>query len=149
MSLLDSLNSDLKEAMRAGDKLRREVIRGLKSDLKYKEIEQTKPLTEEDMMQVLSSAAKRRRDSIEQFQRGGRDDLVAKETAELHLINSYLPQQLTDDELLLIIDETISESGANVAADLGKLMKYLMPKVKGRADGNKVRTLATARLQGS
>ena len=146
MSILETLNTDLKEAMKSGDKLKTEVIRGLKSDLKYKEIEKHEPLSDEEVIAVLSSAAKRRRDSIEQFSRGGREDLVAKETSELTLINGYLPQQLSDEEILKFIDEAIAESGVTTVADIGKLMKVLMPKVKGRADGNRVRQIIASKL---
>lgn len=148
MSLLDTLNNDLKEAMRAGDKIRLEVVRGLKSDIKYKEIELKHPLTEEDVVAVLSSAAKKRRDSIEQFRAGGREDLASKETAELEIISHYLPQQLSDDELATFVAAAIQASGATSPSDLGKVMKEVMPKVKGRADGNRLREMIAAKLAG-
>jgi uncharacterized protein YqeY len=148
MSILETLNSDLKNALKMGDKLKAEVIRGLKSDIKYKEIEKIQPLSEEDIIAVLSSAAKRRRDSIEQFGRGGRADLVAKETGELEIISVYLPQQLADDKLEEIVVATIAEVQAKSAADLGKVMKEVMPKVKGRADGNRVRQIISTKLPG-
>jgi uncharacterized protein YqeY len=148
MSLLETLNSDLIVALKKGDKNRTEVIRGLKSDIKYKEIEKREPLTEEDVLGVLAAAAKRRRDSIEQFRQGGRDDLVLKESSELEIINSYLPQQLSDDELQKIVETTVLEIGAKMPADLGKAMKEIMPKVKGRADGNRVRQMIALKLSG-
>lgn len=148
MSLLDTLNEDLKVAMRAGDKARLEVVRGLKSDIKYKEIELKHPLSEEDVVAVLSSAAKKRRDSIEQFRAGGREDLASKETAELEIISHYLPQQLSDEELAAFVTEAIQSSGASSPGDLGKVMKEVMPKVKGRADGNRLREIIAARLAG-
>ena len=148
MSLLETLNSDLIVALKKGDKNRAEVIRGLKSDIKYKEIDKREPLTEEDVLGVLAAAAKRRRDSIEQFQRGGRDDLVLKESGELEIITSYLPQQLSDEELQEIVGATLLEIGAKTPADLGKVMKAIMPKVKGRADGNRVRQMIALKLSG-
>ena len=148
MSLLETLNSDLIVALKKGDKVRVEVIRGLKSDIKYKEIDKREPLTEEDVLGVLAAAAKRRRDSIEQFQRGGRDDLVLKESSELEIITSYLPQQLSDEELQGIVGATLLEIGAKTPADLGKAMKEIMPKVKGRADGNRVRQIIALKLSG-
>jgi len=148
MSLLETLNSDLIVALKKGDKNRAEVIRGLKSDIKYKEIDKREPLTEEDTLGVLAAAAKRRRDSIEQFQRGGRDDLVLKESGELEIITSYLPQQLSDEELQEIVGATLLEIGAKTPADLGKVMKEIMPKVKGRADGNRVRQIIALKLSG-
>ena len=148
MSLLDTLNDDLKTAMRAGDKARLEVVRGLKSDIKYKEIDLKHPLTEEDVVAVLSSAAKKRRDSIEQFRAGGREDLASKEAAELEIISHYLPKQLSDDELTALVVASIQSSGAAAPGDLGKVMKEIMPKVKGRADGNKLREIIAAKLAG-
>ena len=148
MSLLETLNSDLIVALKKGDKVRVEVIRGLKSDIKYKEIDKREPLTEEDVLGVLAAAAKRRRDSIEQFRQGGRDDLVLKESSELEIITSYLPQQLSDEELQEIVGATLLETGAKTPADLGKVMKEIMPKVKGRADGNRVRQILALRLSG-
>jgi uncharacterized protein len=148
MSLLETLNSDLIVALKKGDKIRTEVIRGLKSDIKYKEIEKKEPLTEEDVLGVLVAAAKRRRDSIEQFQRGGRDDLVMKEGGELEIITSYLPQQLSDEELREIVETTLLEIGVKTPGDLGKAMKEIMPKVKGRADGNRVRQIIAQKLSG-
>lgn len=148
MSLLETLNADIKQAMFAGDKARLEVLRGLKSDIKYKEIEKREPLTEQDLVDVLSAAAKRRRDSIEQFRQGGRTDLADKETFELNIITNYLPKQLTEEELSALIAAAISVSGATTAADIGKVMKELMPKVKGRADGNRVKQLVADKLAG-
>jgi uncharacterized protein YqeY len=148
MSLLETLNSDLIVALKKGDKNRVEVIRGLKSDIKYKEIDKREPLTEEDVLGVLAAAAKRRRDSIEQFRQGGRDDLVMKESGELEIITGYLPQQLSDEELLEIVGTTLLEIGAKTPADLGKAMKEIMPKVKGRADGNRVRQIIALKLSG-
>jgi uncharacterized protein YqeY len=148
MSLLETLNSDLIVALKKGDKNRVEVIRGLKSDIKYKEIDKREPLTEEDVLGVLAAAAKRRRDSIELFRQGGRDDLVMKESGELEIITGYLPQQLSDEELLEIVGTTLLEIGAKTPADLGKAMKEIMPKVKGRADGNRVRQIIALKLSG-
>jgi uncharacterized protein YqeY len=146
MSLLETLNSDLIVSLKKGDKVRVEVIRGLKSDIKYKEIDKREPLTEEDVLGVLAAAAKRRRDSIEQFQQGGRDDLVMKEGGELEIITSYLPQQLSDEQLQEIVEATLLEIGVKTPADLGKVMKEIMPKVKGRADGNRVRQMIALKL---
>ena len=148
MSLLETLNSDLIVALKKGDKNRVEVIRGLKSDIKYKEIDKREPLAEEDVLGVLAAAAKRRRDSIELFRQGGRDDLVMKESGELEIITSYLPQQLSDEELQEIVGVTLLEIGAKTPADLGKAMKEIMPKVKGRADGNRVRQMIALKPSG-
>jgi uncharacterized protein YqeY len=148
MSLLDNLNSDLKEALRNRDGERADLIRNLKSDLKYREIDKKAPLSDDDMVAVLSSAAKKRREAIEQFQAGGRDDLVQRETRQLDLINGYLPQQLSEEELAEVVEGVISEIGAVGPADLGKVMRELMPKVRGRADGSIVKQIVAARLAG-
>jgi hypothetical protein len=118
------------------------VLRGLKSDLKYRQIDKGDELSEEDAIGVLSSAAKRRRESIEQFQKGGREDLVRKEQFELDLITSYLPQQLSEEKLCEIIREAIAETGADSPQKLGLVMKIVMPKIKGQADGKMVNKLA-------
>jgi len=147
VSVLDTLNNDLKEALRAGDKRRLEVIRGLKSDIRYKEIEaKGSELSDADMIAVIASAAKRRRESIEQFRKGGREDLATKEESELEIISTYLPKQLSDDEIREIVAEVIAASGASSPADTGKVMKEVMPKVKGKADGNRVKQMVAEKL---
>lgn len=148
MSLLDTLNSDLKEALKGGDREKADLIRNLKSDLKYREIDKKSSLTDEEMIEVLTSAAKRRREAIEQFKAGGRQDLVQRESKQLDLISGYLPEQMSDDELGAIADEVIGAVGAVGPAGLGKVMKAIMPRVKGRADGSKVKQIIAARLAG-
>jgi len=146
MSLLQNIDKNVAEALKAGDKLTVTVLRGLKSDLKYRRIEKRDELTDDDIMAVLTHAAKQRRDSIEQFAAGGREDLVAKERAELEIIQAYLPQQLSEDELREIISAAIAETGAASPAQLGLVMKVVMPKVKGVADGKLINKLATELL---
>jgi len=139
MSLLKQIDQDLIKALKGGDREAATTLRGLKSDMKYYQIEKKlKELTDEEILVVLSSAAKRRKDSIEQFQSGGRDDLVAKETRELEVIKVYLPEEMPEAEVEALVKEAIAESGAASQADLGKVMKILMPKVKGKADGKLV-----------
>lgn len=147
MSILDTLNNDLKEALKAKDKARMEVIRGLKSDIRYKEIEgKGDEMTEDDVIAVITSAAKRRRDSIEQFRKGGREDLASKEEAELEIISNYLPKQLTDEELHDIVTEVLKETGASAPHDMGKVMGAVMSRVKGRADGKRVKEMVAEKL---
>ncbi len=148
MSLLDTLNSDLKDALKGGNRDRADLIRNLKSDLKYREIDKKAPLTDDEMVAVLSSAAKKRREAIEQFQAGGRNDLVERETRQLELITGYLPQQMSDEEVTRLVSEIIAELGAAGPADLGKVMKEIMPRTKGKADGSRVREIVAARLSG-
>ncbi len=141
MSLLEQIDTDIIQALKGGDKDRLTVLRGLKSDFKYKQISVGEELTDEKAVEVLSSAAKRRRDSIEQFRRGGRDDLVRQEEFELDVITAYLPKQLTEDELRQMARSAIEEVGAESTRQIGLVMKVLMPKVKGRVDGKAVNRL--------
>lgn len=146
MSLLQQIDNDLKEALKAGQKERLSVLRGLKSDIKYKQIELGHEMSDADIIGVLTSASKKRKESIEQFKAGGRVDLVAKEEAEFTIIQAYLPEQLSEDKLRQIIKETIAETGANSPKMMGVVMKALLPKVKGMADGKLVSQLVTELL---
>jgi uncharacterized protein YqeY len=138
LSFLDDLNALLKEALKSRDDLKVSVIRMIKASLKNKEIEKMGSLTDDEILSILSTLAKQRRESIEQFSAAGRTDLADRETRELEIIQSYLPKQLTPEELDIIIRSAINESGASSLNDLGKIMKVLMPKVKGAADGKAV-----------
>jgi uncharacterized protein YqeY len=143
MSLFERIDQDMKQALKAGDKERLSVLRGLKSDLKYRQIDKKgEELSEEDAIAVLSSAAKRRRESIDEFKKGEREDLVRKEKFELDVITSYLPEQLSEEKLREIIREAIAETGADSPQKLGLVMKIVMPKIKGQADGKLVNKLA-------
>lgn len=136
MSLLKQIDETLVTAMKSGDKDTTGTLRFIKSDLKYYQIDnKLDKLTDEDVIAVLTSAAKRRRDSIEQFKAGGRDDLVAKETKELELIQKWLPEMMSEEDIESLAKVAIAEAGATSAAELGKVMQVLMPKVKGKADG--------------
>jgi uncharacterized protein YqeY len=146
MGIVDSINKDLISAVKNGDKVSVAVIRMLKSELKYKEIELGRDLTEDDCIAVLSSAAKKRRESIESFARGGRDDLVAREKAELEVVTRYMPEQMSDSQLEELIDNVISEVNASTSADIGPVMKNIMPKIMGRADGRKVNEMVRKKL---
>lgn len=146
MSLLEQIVLDMHKAQKSGEKIKLEALRLLKSEAKYKEIEKGSPLTEEEIVSVLSSAVKKRKEAIEQFRQGNRADLVEKEEKELQIILSYLPAQLSEEELARLVEETISEVGASSKADVGKVMKVLMPKVKGKADGKIVNALVTTKL---
>lgn len=138
MAIPDDLNAALKEALKSRNELKVSVIRMIKASLKNKEIEKMGALTDEDILSVLSTLAKQRRESIEQFSAAGRKDLAEKEAKELEIVQSYLPKQLSPEELDLIIRSAIAESNASSPNDMGKVMKVLMPKVKGVADGKVV-----------
>jgi uncharacterized protein YqeY len=146
MSLLKKIDEDLIKALKAGDKAGATVLRGLKSDIKYKQIEKGEELTDDDVIGVLSTAAKKRRESIEQFRSGNRADLADKESSELEIITGYLPEQLTENELREMIRASIEATGADSPAKLGLVMKDLMPKVKGKADGKLVSRLVNESL---
>lgn len=134
---------EMKEAMKGGDPLKVSVIRMLRASIKNKEIEKGKshPLTDADVMELIASSIKQHRDSIEQFAKGKRDDLVAKEQKELELLQNFLPPPLTPQELEQKIREAIQASGATGLKDMGKVMKVVMPQLVGRADGSAVNKL--------
>ncbi len=138
MTIREKIDSDLKEALKSGDRTGVSVLRLLKSALKNREIEKGRELTEEDILSVLSSQAKQRKESISEYEKAGREDLASKERAELAIIERYLPEQLSEEELLKLIKEVIAETGASSPKDMGRVMKTLMPRVKGRADGKVV-----------
>ncbi len=148
MGIIDNINKDLISAVKAGDKVAIAVLRMLKSEFKYKQIELGHDLTDDDCIVVLSSAAKKRRESIESFTKGGRDDLVAREQAELEMISRYLPEQISDSQLEELVSNVISEVNASTPADLGQVMKNIMPKVIGRADGRRVNEMVRKKLGG-
>lgn len=135
MTLVERIDQEIIKALKAGEKERLTVLRGLKSDLKYKQIGSDKELSDDKAVEVLATAAKRRRESIEQYQKGNREDLVKQEMSELQIISEFLPQQLTEDELRELIKAAVAESGATSPKDMGQVMKVLMPRIKGRADG--------------
>ncbi|RMG01049.1 MAG: GatB/YqeY domain-containing protein [Nitrospirae bacterium] len=149
MTLQERIESDLKTALKEKDKPRLSALRLIKAAIKNKEIEKGSPLSDEDLIALLSSLAKQRKESIEEFRRGGREDLAHKEEEELRLLKSYLPEELSKEELTRLVKETITEVGATTAADMGKVMKALMPKVRGRADGKEVSGLVREILSAS
>jgi uncharacterized protein YqeY len=138
MTVVQQIDSDLKDAMRAKDATRLGVLRLLKSALKYGAIEKAgadAELSNPDAVQIIRKQVKQRQDSIESFEKGGRAELVEKEKAELAILNSYLPEQMSPEELANIVRDTISEVGATSKAQMGAVMKGLQAKVAGRADG--------------
>jgi uncharacterized protein len=148
MALKEQLDADLKAAMREKDTLKLSVVRMLKSAIKYREIEIMKPLDDAGVQGVISSEIKRRRDSVEQYRAGNRADLADKEEAEIAILQVYLPQQLTPDELRAKVDAAIAKVGAQGPKDMGAVMKALLPEVQGRAEGKAVSDLVKARLAG-
>ena len=138
MSLQQRLDDDLKGAIKSSDKLKTSVLRMLKAAVKYKQIEKNRDLSEEEIVSVISTLSKQRRESIDLFLKGGREDLADKEKQELSIIQAYLPGQLTPEEIDRLIIEAITESSAEGVKDMGKVMRLIMPRVKGAADGKVV-----------
>lgn len=145
MSLLQNIDGDLKTALKAGDKVTLSVLRMLKSSIKYQQIDRGRELSDEEVVSIITTLAKQRRESIEQFARGGRDDLAGQERAELSVLLSYMPEQLSHEQIEDLIASAIRDSSAKGEAELGKVMRILMPQIKGKADGklvqNRVREL--------
>jgi uncharacterized protein YqeY len=146
MAFIEQMNKEMVLAAKTKDKIRLSALRMLKSGLHNREIDLKRELGEGEFLQLLSSMVKQRRDSIEQFAKGGRADLVEKEEAELKVIEEFLPAQLSEAELDASIAEAIREAGAAGVRDMGKVMKILMPKLTGRADGKAVGDKVKARL---
>lgn len=146
MSLNERLNEDMKQAMKSQDKFRLSVIRMVRSAIKNVEIDQRKTLDDNEVLDILSREIKQRRDSLLEFEKAGRDDLVQSVKAEIEIIADYLPQQLTEEEITAIVKQTIQDIGASSKADMGKVMSALMPKVKGRSDGKLVNQIVQQSL---
>jgi uncharacterized protein len=147
LSLLERLNKDIIQAMKNKEKDKLTTFRMLKSSLQNEAIKLGKQeLSEEEELTVLSREMKQRKDSLQEFDKAGREDLVEKLRMELSYVKAYMPKQLSEEELMTIISETIAVIGASSKADMGKVMAALMPKVKGKADGSLVNKLVQQHL---
>ena len=135
MSLSDRLNEDMKQAMKSQDKFKLSVIRMVRSTIKNSEIDLKRPLDDNEVLDVLTREIKQRKDSLQEFTKAGRIDLADNLSAELVILAEYMPQQLSEEEVKAIVQQTIQQIGASSKADMGKVMTALMPQVKGRADG--------------
>lgn len=147
MSLNERLNEDMKQAMKSKDKFKLSIIRQIRSAIKYAEIEKHAELNDDEVLQIIHREVKQRKDSLQDFEKAGRDDLVEQVQSELVVISEYLPQQLTEEEIQEIVKQTIQEVGASSKADMGKVMGALMSKIKGRADGKLVNQVVQQLLQ--
>ncbi|MDQ0254351.1 uncharacterized protein YqeY [Evansella vedderi] len=141
MKILDQLNQDMKDAMKKKEKERLNVIRSVKSSLQNEAIKLGNDLSEDDVLTVLNREMKQRKESLHEFEQANREDLVEKTKSEIEFLQVYMPSQLSVEELQQVVNETILEVGAKSRADMGKVMGAIMPKVKGRADGGKVKQL--------
>jgi uncharacterized protein YqeY len=137
----EQIQQNLKEAMKSGDTRRREVLRLMMAAFKQVEVDQRKVLSEGDAIQILVSEAKKRRESIEEMEGAGRSELAEQEKYELGVIEGYLPQQLSREEIEKLVRAAVQEVGATTPKDMGKVMKVLMPRVQGQADGKLVNTI--------
>jgi uncharacterized protein YqeY len=147
-ALAGRLDADLKDAMRAGDKLRLGTIRRARAALKNAEIEARAPLSEDASVKVLRGLVKQHKESIDQFAAGGRDDLVATEEQEMAVLEAYLPAQMDASSIEPVVAEAIASEGATSPADLGRVMKVVMSRLGGTADGKEVRAIAQRLLGG-
>ena len=146
MSLREQISDDLKSAMRGGDAARRDTIRLVLAALKQREVDERKVLTDAEVVGVIEKMIKQRRDSISQFEQGGRQDLADKEKQELALLQAYMPQAISDDELAAAVAAAVAAAGASSPADMGKVMAVLKPELAGRADMSKVSAAVRAQL---
>ena len=144
--LAERIDQEMKDAARAKEARRLNTLRMLKSAMKYREIETGKPLEDGDVVGVVSTLIKQRRDSAAQYTAGGRPELAANENEEIRILEAFLPRQLTDDELAAMVQEAIAASGAKGPKEMGGVMKALMPKLQGRAEGKRVSDAVKAAL---
>jgi len=136
MGLSDKVGQDLLAHMKSGDSLRLSVVRLLRTRLKETQIEKRRDLTDEEGYKVVMSEVSKRKEAVELFKKGGREDLASRELKEIEVLETYLPPKLSEDEVKVIVAESIKEAGASAPGDLGKVMKVVMPKVTGRAEGS-------------
>ena len=138
MPLKEKLMADLKEAMKSRNKVKKDTITMVRAAIKQREVDERVELTESEIVDIVAKQVKQKRDSITDFEKGNRQDLIDLTNEEIKILLEYLPPQLSDEELTSIVKEAIEETGAQTKKDLGKLMAFIMPKVKGRADGKDV-----------
>lgn len=149
MNLKEQIQNDLKDAMRAKDEQRLSIVRMLKSAIQYYEIQKGGAgytASDEDVVDVVGKEIKKRKESIELYEQGGRPELAEKEKKEIEVLQTYLPEQLSDDEVKKMVEEAINQTGASEMKDMGKVMSTLMPKIKGKADNSIVSTLVREKL---
>jgi len=146
MNLLQTIDNDLKKALKAKDADRVSVLRMLKSSIHNKEIEVGKELSDEEIGEVVGKETRSREESVAEYKKGNRPDLVESEEKEIEILKTYLPEQLSDNEIEKIVDEVIADTGASSLADIGKVMGQVMPKLSGKADGAKVSEIVKNKL---
>lgn len=142
MSLKETLMSDLKAAMKAKDSIKKSTVTMVRAAVKQIEIDSRKELNDEEIIEVVAKQVKQRKDALAEFAKAERDDLVEETKAEIEVLMNYLPKQLSKEELTSIVKEAVETVGATTVKDMGKIMKEVMPKIKGRADGKAVNEIA-------
>jgi len=147
-NLLNQLNDDMKNALKSGDKARLNVLRTTLAQLKDERIRQQRELNDDDVLTVLGRGVKSRKDSVESYKKGGREDLAEKEAFEISVLQSYLPEQMTDEAIRKEVATIIAETGAESIKDMGKVMGQAMARMKGKADGKKVQAIVRQMLDG-
>lgn len=146
MNLLEKIDSDLKTAMKSGDTVRIETLKMIKSDIAYEKGKTGKDLTDEQLIEIVSRSAKRRRESIKEFQKGNRQDLVDNETKQLAVVEEYLPQQMSEEEIDKYISDKLAAIGTVTQKDAGKVMGEIMKELKGKVDGSVVKTILSKKI---
>lgn len=146
MTIKEQITNDLKDAMRAKDKKKLEALRLITAAIKQIEVDERIEVDDDRLLSILDKMAKQRRESIEQFEKAGREDLVDQEQYELDVISNHLPEPLTEEEIRQLIDETMQQLDAKTMADMGKVMAQLKPKLQGRADMSEVSKIIRAKL---
>lgn len=146
MGLLQILQDEMKQALKAKDNLKLSVIRMLISEIKKVQIDKKKELSDEEIIEVIQRYAKQRKEAIKQYKDAKREDLAQKEEQELEIVSKFLPKQLSEEEIVKIVEQVIKETGASSMRDMGKVMKIVMEKVKGRADGSLVSKIVKEKL---
>lgn len=146
MSLREQFQADMIAATKSGDTVKRDTLRLAISAFKYKEVESKTPMTDPEVVSALQTLIKQRKESVDQFTKAGRAELAAKETAEIAVLEAYLPKQMDDAALGALVDAAIKETGAAGAKDMGKVMKAVMAKTAGAAEGNRISALVKAKL---
>lgn len=147
MSLKERLQEDLKSSMKNKETVKKSVITLIRASIKQFEVDNRVELNDEEIIDVISKQLKQRNDALDEFKKANREDLVSETEAEIKVLKEYLPQQLSEEELEVIVKETISEVGATSMKDMGKIMSVIQPKTKGRADGKLINKLVKANLQ--
>jgi uncharacterized protein YqeY len=141
VTLKEKLMADLKDAMKSKDKVKKSVITMIRASIKQFEVDNRAEMTEQQILEIMFKQVKQKRDAIVEFTKGNREDLVDEAKAEIEVIMNYLPKQLTEDEIRVLVKEAVEAVGATSPKDMGKLMGALMPKVKGKADGKVVNNI--------